>query len=37
MVPDAALLDIQHYNVRIKGKVEQIKERSITLHYTSML
>ena len=36
MVLDAALLSIQHYKVGIKGKVEQSKERSITLPYTSV-
>ena len=34
MVLDAALLNIQHYKVRIKGKVEQSRERSSTLPYT---
>ena len=28
MVLDAALLNTQHYKVRIKGKVEQSRERS---------
>ena len=28
MVLDAALLNTQHYRVRIKGKVEQSRERS---------
>ena len=28
MVLDAALLNIQHYKVRIKGKVEQSREKS---------
>ena len=31
MVLDAALLNTQHYKVRIKGKVEQSRERSSTL------
>ena len=34
MVLDAALLNIQHYKVRIKGKVEQSRERSSALPYT---
>ncbi len=37
MVLDAALLNTQHYKVRIKGKVEQSRERSCTLPYTSVL
>ena len=36
MVLDVTLLDIQHYKVRIKGKVEQSRERSSTLCYTSV-
>ena len=36
MVLDAALLNTQHYKVRIKGKVKQSKEWSCTLTYTSM-
>ena len=32
MVFDAALLNTQHYKVRIKGKVEQSKEWSCALH-----
>ena len=36
MVLDAALLSTQHYKVRIKGKVEQSRERSSTLPYTSV-
>ena len=36
MVLDAALLCTQHYKVSIKGKVEQSRERSSTLPYTSM-
>ena len=34
MVLDASLLNIQHYKVRIKGKVEQSRERSRALPYT---
>ena len=34
MVLDATLLNTQHYKVRIKGKVEQSKERSSALPYT---
>ena len=37
MVPDASLLNTQHYKVRIKGKVEQSRERSIALSYTLVL
>ena len=36
MVLDATLLNIQHYKVRIKGKVEQSRERSSPLSYTLM-
>ena len=36
MVLDAALLNTQHYKVIIKGKVEQSKERSSDLPYTSV-
>ena len=36
MVLDAALLNTQHYKVRIKGKVEQSRGWSSTLHYTSV-
>ena len=36
MVLDATLLNTQHYKVRIKGKVEQSRERSNALPYTSM-
>ena len=35
MVLDISLLNTQHYNVRIKGKVEQSKERGSSLPYTS--
>ena len=34
MVLDATLLNIQHYKVRIKGKVEQSQEWSSSLPYT---
>ena len=34
MVLDATLLNTQHYKVRIKGKVEQFKERGTALPYT---
>ena len=34
MVLDASLLNTQHYTVWIKGKVEQSRESSSTLHYT---
>ena len=36
MVLDISLLNTQQYKVRIKGKVEQSKERSNTLPYTLM-
>ncbi len=36
MVIDAALLSTQHYKVRIKGKVEQSRERRSALPYTSV-
>ena len=36
MVLDTALFNTQQYKVWIKGKVEQSKERSITLPYTSV-
>ena len=36
MVLDNSLLNTQHYKVRIKGKVEQPKERSSALPYTSV-
>ena len=36
MVFDVTLLNTQHYKVRIKGKVEQSRERSSTLPYTSV-
>ena len=34
MVLNASLLNTQHYKVRIKGKVEQSRERSSALPYT---
>ena len=34
MVLDASLLNTQHYKVRIKGKVEQSRERSSAPPYT---
>ena len=37
MVLDPSLLNTQHHKVRIKGKIEQSKERSITLPYTFMI
>ena len=36
MVLDTFLLNTQHYKVRIKGKVEQSKEKSSALLYTLM-
>ena len=33
---DAPLLNTRHYKVRIKDKVEQSRERSSTLPYTSV-
>ena len=36
MLLDAILLNTQHYKVWIKGKVEQSRERSSALPYTSM-
>ena len=33
MVLDASLLNTQHYKVRIKGKVEQSREKSSALPY----
>ena len=36
MVLDAALLNCQHYTIRIKAKVEQSRERSSALPYTSV-
>ena len=37
MVLDTTLLNTQHYKVKIKGKVEQSKERSSALSYTLVL
>ena len=34
MILDASLLNIQHYKVQIKGKVEQSRERSSAFTYT---
>ena len=36
MVLDISLLNTQQYKVRIKGKVEQSRERSSALFYTSL-
>ena len=36
MILDTSLLNNQQYKVRIKGKVEQSKERSSALPYTSV-
>ena len=36
MVFDDALLNNQHYNLKIKGKVEQSREWSSALSYTSV-
>ena len=36
MVLDAALLNTQHYKIKIKGKVEQPRVSSCTLPYTSV-
>ena len=36
MVLDTSLLNAHHYRVRIKGKVEQSRERSSVLSYTSV-
>ena len=36
-VLDAPLLKTQHHKVRIKGKVDQSRERSSALPYTSVL
>ena len=37
MALDASLLNTQHYKVRIKGKVEQSRERSGALPYNLVL
>ena len=34
MILDTTLLNTQHYEVRIKGKVEESRERSSVLPYT---
>ena len=36
IILDAALLNTQHYKVRIKGKVEQSREWSCALPYNSL-
>ena len=36
MVLDASLLNTQQYKLRIKGKVDQSRERSTALPYTSV-
>ena len=36
MVLDTSLLNTQQYKVRIKGKVEQSRERSSALSYSSV-
>ena len=36
MVLDTSLFNTQHYKVRIKGKVEQSREKSSALPYTSV-
>ena len=36
MLLEASLLNTQQYKVRIKGKVEQSRERSSALPYTSV-
>ena len=36
MVFDTSLLNTQEYMVRIKGKVEQSREKSSALSYTSV-
>ena len=37
MVFDASLLNTQQYKVRIKGKMEQSREKSKAIPYTSVL
>ena len=37
MALDVTLLNIQHYKVQIKGKVEQFREWSCALFYSSIL
>ena len=36
MILDTSLLNTQQYKVRVKGKVEQSRERSSGLHYTAV-
>ena len=36
MVLDTVFLNTQQYKIRIKGKVEQSREKSRALHYTSV-
>ena len=36
MILDTSLLNTQQYKIRIKGKVEQLRERSSALPYTSV-
>ena len=36
MVLDASLLNTWHYKIRIEGKMEQSRERSSALPYTSL-
>ena len=36
MVLDTSLLNTQHYKIRIKGKLEQSRERNSVLPYTSV-
>ena len=37
IVPDATLLNTQHYKVQIKGKLEQSREKSSALSNNSVL
>ena len=37
MVLDASLLNTEHYKISIKGKIEQSREWSTALPYTSVL
>ena len=37
MVPNNSLLNAQQYKVRIKGKVEQSRERNSALSYTFVM
>ena len=36
MVLDTSLINTQHYKVRIKGEVEQCREKSSALSYPSV-